>query len=62
MMNYAEWLHELKGMDRSLDSKEKMKVWCKYAWNKPLGLPTRRIGEPMRHFGSAHDGEIIQSK
>jgi len=41
-ISYYEWLAEVKAMDRSLDSKEKMKAWCKYAWKKPLNLAPRK--------------------
>lgn len=62
MINYEEWLCEVKSMDRNLDSKEKMKVWGKYAWNKPIYYPPRRTDVPIRHFGGEHDGEIIKPK
>lgn len=60
MINYEQWLNEVRMMDRNLDSKEKMKVWCKYAWNKPMILPPRRADVPIRHFGGEKDGQLMQ--
>lgn len=62
MINYEEWLAEVNAMDRSIDSKEKIKVWSKYAWKEPLKLPPRYANKPVRHFGGERDGEIIHPK